>query len=395
MDRSVNEGAAVRGLASSYTKLRSLGQGGMGEVFLVRAEPSGELRALKTLHPHLAEDERICAMVRDEARLVASIDHENVARLVDAGDHHGAPFFVMEHVDGTSFRELIREAEGRGRRVPLGVALRVCAEACAGLHAAHELRDVDGTPLEVVHRDMSPHNVLVSRHGDVKLIDFGVAKSRGRMAPETKSSSELKGKIRYMAPEQALAMKVDRRTDVFGLAAALYHAVVGEAPFDGPSVAVALGKITSMCPVPIPASVPEPVAAVLRCGLHPLADGRYPSALAFRDALLAAAQAIGEPATRADVARYVTMMTTPSDGRSSLPTMSPLATPFAMSPLSNPLVAAVASARPAPAGPTRGMKVAALAVGFVIAMSVGLGVQIAQRGSASSDAARAAAMAPR
>jgi eukaryotic-like serine/threonine-protein kinase len=369
----------VRGLAANYTRLHSLGQGGMGEVFLVREEGSGKLRALKALHPHLADEPQLCAMIRDEARLVAAISHPNVASMVDAGEHDGAPFFVMEHVDGVSLRDLLRQATEIGELVPIPVALRICADACAGLHAAHELRDLDGTPLDVVHRDISPHNILVARSGAVKLIDFGVAKSNGRLAPETRSSNELKGKLRYMAPEQALSMRVDRRTDVFGVGAALFHAVVGEAPFDGPSIAIVLQHITSMQPVAIPATVPPPVAQLMSRAMHPLADGRYATALDMRTAIEQLLGELGTPTTSADVARYVAGLEARRK-HPRTPSPSPLSTPMSLPLTDQALLAALVSRPPPPPAPaTLGMKAAALAVGVLIAVTLGLGVQLARR----------------
>ncbi len=350
----------------------------MGEVFLVREEGSGKLRALKTLHPHLADEPQLCAMIRDEARLIAAISHPNVASMIDAGEHDGAPFFVMEHVDGVSLRDLLRQATEIGELLPVAVALRICADACAGLHAAHELRDLDGTPLDVVHRDISPHNILVARSGAVKLIDFGVAKSKGRLAPETRSSNELKGKLRYMAPEQALSMRVDRRTDIFGVGAALFHAIVGEAPFDGPSIAIVLQHITSMQPIQIPPTVPPPVAQLLSRAMHPLADGRYATALDMRAAIEHALAELGMPTTSADVARYVAALEAKRRAPRS-PSMSPLSTPLSLPPTDQALLAALTSRPPPPQGATLAMKAAALAVGVLIAMSLGLGVQLARR----------------
>src|SRR5205085_8700863 len=164
-------------------------------------------------------------------------------------------------------------------RIPAGVALRVCADAAAGLHAAHTLKERDGTMLGVVHRDVSPQNILISNAGSTVLIDFGVAKARDRVAQDT-TAGQLKGKIRYMAPERALGKNVDHRADVWSLGAILYELFAGVAPYEGPNEVATLHKLTAGGPPPpLPESTPGPVVAVIQRALAYEADERYATSL--------------------------------------------------------------------------------------------------------------------
>src|ERR1700733_6073100 len=162
------------------------------------------LVVVKTILPQFATQEVFQTMFIDEARVAAAIDHPNVARTLDVGENdEDLLYLVMEWIDGESLSRLQRAVEKNGAKLPAGLVLRLLADCCAGLHAAHELRDKAGNPLGVVHRDVSPQNVLVSTAGVAKLIDFGVAKARDRASDGT-SAGQLKGKGRYMSPEQAL-----------------------------------------------------------------------------------------------------------------------------------------------------------------------------------------------
>jgi hypothetical protein len=191
----------------------------------------------------------------------------------------------MEWVDGASLSRLAGALRDQGRRVPLGVALAVVADVCRGLHAAHELRDAQGAPMEVIHRDVSPQNVMVRRDGVVKVIDFGVARARGRFAGETTHAGQ-RGKVRYMAPEQATGKAVDRRADVWAAGAVLYELLTGNVPHDGENDAVVLTAHLEGRPVPpLPASVPAVVARAVKRALAPSPADRFPTAEAFANAL--------------------------------------------------------------------------------------------------------------
>ena len=161
-----------------------------------------KLVAIKTILPVFASDVRFQAMFLDEARIASKIEHVNVAQILDLGEEHDVLYLAMEYVDGDALSKLNHACQKEGSRIPPGILLRILADTCAGLHEAHEMVDA-GRPLEIVHRDVSPHNILVNSRGIAKLIDFGIAKARSRAGGET-NSGVLKGKIQYMAPEQAL-----------------------------------------------------------------------------------------------------------------------------------------------------------------------------------------------
>ena len=204
-----------------YELLGPLAEGGMASVWIARQRGKHgfeKLVAIKTILPQYASDDRFRQMFLDEARIASRIEHFNVARIIDLGEEHEVLYLVMEYVDGDSLSKLRRTCTKAGVTIPPGVLLRILADACSGLHEAHELKDESGQLLDIVHRDISPHNILVSTKGVAKVIDFGIAKARDRMAGET-NAGVLKGKIQYMAPEQALGRKVDRRADFWAVGA--------------------------------------------------------------------------------------------------------------------------------------------------------------------------------
>jgi len=207
--------------------------GGMATLHYGRLQgPSGFSRtvAIKRLHAHLSEDPDFVAMFLDEARLAARIHHPNVVQTLDVESSEGELFVVLDYVHGDSLSRLLREA--RHLKEPATPALvgTVLFGVLEGLHAAHEARDAQGQPLELVHRDVSPHNILVGTDGIARVLDFGVAKARGRA--QTTAAGQLKGKLAYMAPEQ-LRGQVTRRTDVFAAAVVLWEALTGERLFQG------------------------------------------------------------------------------------------------------------------------------------------------------------------
>lgn len=209
-----------------YTLLRPLGAGGMAELFLARAdgiEGFAKLVALKRILPHKATSERFVRMLLNEARLVAGLDHPNIAQVHDIGLEHGEYFFAMEYVHGQDLARVLRRA-GR-RKLHLENALYIAIGVCSGLHCAHIARDNTGRPLDIVHRDVSPSNVLISYQGAVKLVDFGVAKA-ATLVSETREGV-IKGKYGYMSPEQCLGEPLDRRSDVFAVGILLWEMTVG------------------------------------------------------------------------------------------------------------------------------------------------------------------------
>lgn len=276
----------------------------MGTVWLAHPYDAPEqLYAVKMVSAQYAADARVCTMFVKEASLAAAIDHPNVVRLYDVGLEDDVPFFVMEWIDGYSLREVARTVTETGERVPASIALRIASDLCGGLHAAHELCGDDGHHLGLVHRDVSPHNVLVTREGVAKLIDFGVAKARDLATGENQSvCGGLKGKVRYMAPEQALEKEIDRRADLFSVGAVVYQLLTGRAPFEGPNELAIINSLLSTNPVYVPEDLPEPVQWILRRALARRPENRFADAAEMQNAIELALVELGQPDTHAHVA---------------------------------------------------------------------------------------------
>ena len=291
-----------------YELLCPIASGGMATVWLARLRGKRgfeKLYAIKTIRTELVDDTTFQEMFLDEARLASRIQHPNVAQILDLGEQETVLFIVMEWVDGDSLAKIRKVLSKRRAVLPVGVSLRVLADACAGLHAAHELRDENGEPLDLVHRDVSPQNILVSTVGAAKVIDFGIAKAHGRKQGETRTGV-VKGKIQYLAPEQVKkGAKVDRRTDIWALGVCLQELVVGKAPYgDDDDVEVIRKLMTDEMP-PVVEGIPEPIQKVLdRClGFDP--DVRFPTAAGLQRALEAAMKELGEATTTEDVAAFL------------------------------------------------------------------------------------------
>jgi eukaryotic-like serine/threonine-protein kinase len=292
-----------------YELLAPLGRGGMGVVWLARlggARDFEKLVALKTLTPELAADPVWQSSLLDEARICARIDDANVVNILDLGEQGGVLFVAMDWVDGDSLHQIDRALVARGLKWPPGVALRIVADACSGLHAAHELRDVaTGTPFGVIHRDISPQNILVSTAGITKIIDFGIAKAQGRSSVST-SSGSIKGKLRFMAPEQPLGIQIDRRADVWSLGAVLRVLLTGEAPYDAASDVGILAKLVAKeAPRALPAGMPAALRGILDRALAPDAADRFATAAEMQSAIEAAMRPLGAATTVKDVAEFV------------------------------------------------------------------------------------------
>jgi eukaryotic-like serine/threonine-protein kinase len=214
-----------------YEVLDEIAQGGMATVYLGRARGAANferLVAVKVCLPHLRGDEEFSGMFLDEARLAARIHHPNVVATLDVGDEE-ALYLVMEYIEGDKLSTLIKRASIKQQRIPLGVTARIMIDALSGLHAAHELKDSLGEPLQLVHRDVSPHNVLVGVDGIARISDFGIAKAEAR-ATVTREGS-LKGKMSYMAPEQLAGKPVDRRADIYAAGVVLWECLAGRRLF--------------------------------------------------------------------------------------------------------------------------------------------------------------------
>ncbi len=279
-----------------YQILERLAVGGMAEVFLAQeADGLDRLVVVKKMLPALAEESSFVEMFLQEAKIAAGISHPNVVQILELGQADGLPFLVMEYVQGVTLKELIRAARAGGGALPLGVVLHLVAQACAGAHAAHELRLPNGDPAGLVHRDLTPHNLMVDTRGHVKLLDFGIAKAAGISGDFTRTGV-LRGKVSYMSPEQTEQAPLDRRSDVFALGVCAYELFGLERPFAGGSDVQTLRRIQSGQAQPLRdrrPDLPPAVAAVVHRALATDREARFPSAEAFRVALRQAATEAG------------------------------------------------------------------------------------------------------
>ncbi len=293
-----------------YEFLVPIARGGMAAVWAARLKGTrgfAKTVAIKTMLPTLSDDPLFEQMFLDEAQLAAQIHHPNVVEIMDLGEEHDVLYQVMEYVDGESLGQIMRVAAREKKRIPIEVAVRMISDACSGLHAAHELRSVDGTHLGLVHRDISPQNILITYDGVLKIVDFGVAKAAGRTASET-TAGQIKGKAPYMSPEQALGKSIDRRTDVFAMGIVLYQVATGKHPFRGESDLATLHNILYK-DVPSPRFVdpkfPRPLEAVINKALSREADSRYQTAAEMASALQRVFPPTQRPAEVSDVGTYL------------------------------------------------------------------------------------------
>jgi serine/threonine-protein kinase len=242
--------------------------------------------AVKTMLPKLSEDPQFERMFLDEASLASRIHHPNVVEVLDLGEISGVLFIAMEWLDGVPLNQVMKAAKGASG-VPLPAAIHILTHAAEGLHAAHELKDDDGAYIGLVHRDVSPQNILVGYDGLTKMVDFGLAKATALGDGATRAG-QLKGKISYMAPEQIRGDPLDRRADVFALGVVLYAVTTGKHPFRRESEGATLFAISAPEPAPAPSrfmSYPPELEAVLLKAIAKDPDKRYSSALEFARAL--------------------------------------------------------------------------------------------------------------
>ena len=290
-----------------YELLCPLAQGGMGAIWLARyAGKFGFTRlvVVKVMLQHYVQVENMRAMFIDEARIAASIDHPNVVSTLDVGEQDGLLFLAMNWVDGDSLSHLVKQVTQNNERVPAGIALKIAADVCAGLHAAHELADENGELRGLVHRDVSPQNILLSTNGRAMLIDFGIAKANKRIAEET-SIGRIKGKLSYMSPEQARTGNVDRRADIFSVGAVLYEIFSGFPPFERENDIQTLTRLTRGGPAaPMPRGTPPAVQSVVMRALALEPQQRWQTAAEMGHELVVAMREIGEPTTDQEVAQY-------------------------------------------------------------------------------------------
>ncbi len=272
---------------AKYDIVARIAQGGMGNVYLARSSALAgfsKLVVVKTLRSDFAEDPKFCEMFLDEARLAARLNHRNVVQTNDAGVDDGTYFMVMDYLDGRNLWRIQKQYAKEGEKLPLAVSVRILADMLAGLHHAHELADFDGKNLGVVHRDVCPANVFVTIDGQVKVVDFGVAKAKNH-SHETQAGT-IKGRVVYMSPEHVSGKSIDRRADVFSAGIMLWEALEGTRYWDGLGEAQVLGRLLSgeLGPAPT-AAHPELLRTACTRALAHAAEDRYPTAHAMRLAL--------------------------------------------------------------------------------------------------------------
>ncbi|WNG45304.1 protein kinase [Archangium minus] len=297
-------------MLGKYQLVSKLASGGMAEVYLARAEgPMGFAKSLvvKRILPHLAEDPQFVEMFISEARLAAQLDHPHIVQIFDFGEVDGTWYLAMEFIDGLNLRVLARHAKITGMLLPPSYCARIIAHACDGLAFAHDSKDaITGAPLGLIHRDISPDNILLSRQGAVKVVDFGIAKAAGQ--GHRTESGVLKGKIAYMTPEQLRNMALDRRVDVYALGIVLYELLTGYKPFDTTSEASIVHAILHEPFVPAVERRPDLPAAMGRILERALAkdrEQRYPDCRTLQADLEGFILSAGEPVGAWNLAQLV------------------------------------------------------------------------------------------
>jgi serine/threonine-protein kinase len=306
-----------------YQLLKKIAVGGMAEIWLAQqAGPAGFSKQLviKKILPHLAADKAFVDMFLNEGRVAALINHPNVVQVFELAESGSDYYLVMEHVPGWSLRAIVTRAHEAKSPMPYGVAAHLVIGLCHGLHAAHELVDPQGRALGLVHRDISPENVLVARGGQAKVTDFGIAKATA--AASGTRPGELKGKIAYMPPEQLTGKPLDRRTDLYAVGAILYEVLSGRRAFEVPADAALSTAILQEKPPPLRGfrpDVPAQLEAIIDKALSKDPNARYATALAMARELEAFVAATRVPTSA--VADWLTPLFPPE-------TIAPLATPM-------------------------------------------------------------------
>jgi eukaryotic-like serine/threonine-protein kinase len=271
-----------------YVLEERIAMGGMAEIFRARMSTAGFEKRLciKRILPHYLEQEDFVNMFRDEAALAARLQHTNIVQVFDFGTEEETLYLAMELVDGADLRRLLDVLKKQERKLGFGHAIQIAIEVCRGLHHAHMLAGEDGAPLGIVHRDISPHNILVSRAGEVKVTDFGIAKASAR-ATHT-GTGVVKGKLAYMAPEQACSRPADHRLDQFATGIVLWEMITGERLFSGADEVSILRKVMT-CDIAPPSQrrpdLPASLEALIMKALAEQPEERFANMRAFEHAL--------------------------------------------------------------------------------------------------------------
>ena len=292
-----------------YKLVKLIASGGMAEVYLAKqAGAAGfeKLVCLKRILPHLARDKQFVDMFLNEARLAAQLDHPNIVSIFDLGETNGNYFIAMEFIDGPNLRSVAKRAAELGELLPIPEVCKIISMAASGLQYAHDLADSNGTPLGLVHRDVSPDNILVHRNGSAKVVDFGIAKA-ANSAGATRTGT-LKGKVAYMPPEQLRGEPLDRRTDVFALGVVMYEMLGGKRPWEGDSEVALIGKIMTEEPQPLSElrpDVPPELVGIVDKALAKERSLRYQNCIEMQADLEQLIVGMGQTVTPSRIADFV------------------------------------------------------------------------------------------
>jgi serine/threonine-protein kinase len=303
--------AIARAKLGKYRMLAHLGRGGTADVYLAVSHGLGgfhKLRVIKILRESFADDPRVVEMFLEEARLAARLSHANIVQTYEVDEIDGHYFIDMEYVEGQSLESIAKRLSREGRRMPPRLAARIVADALAGLRYAHEFADYDGTPLDIVHRDISPHNVLLQYEGAVKLVDFGIAKVSDR-ATSTETGI-IKGKVAYMAPEQVVSPHtVDRRVDIFAAGLVLHELLCGRRFWgEKGNTEILHSLFRSKIERVAEESIPSDLVPVVARALSANRDYRYSTALEMARDLERYLAASDAPAGKRELGEFVTAL---------------------------------------------------------------------------------------
>ncbi|WP_368670628.1 protein kinase [Myxococcus sp. AM011] len=333
-----------------YLLIKRLAVGGMAELFLAHRPPDPELVVLKRILPYLSEEPEFVQMFLDEARIAAQLSHPNIVQVHELGKEGDNIFIAMEYVEGVDLRKVVMEELKFGATVPCGVAARICSLVAAGLDYAHQSRGVDGRPLELIHRDVSPQNVMIAYDGRVKLVDFGIAKAGAFM--ERSKPGVIKGKFLYLAPEQVSQERLDHRADIYALGTMLYEITTGKQPFSKPTTEGILYAIRFEDPTPphlLRPDYPLELSRIVMKCLTKDRNLRYPRAAVVHEELENFLES-GELQQSLDVSEYIARLMGEEEERTILhiPASKPVGRTQATVPLAANRLLSAPPARLAP-----------------------------------------------
>ncbi|MCC6748967.1 MAG: protein kinase [Deltaproteobacteria bacterium] len=270
----------------AYHIIRPIGGGGMAQIYLAKARGLAgfeKLLALKVINPEYAGEDRFIQMLIDEAKITVGLSHVNIAQVFDLGQSNGIYYIAMEFVDGCDVLELVNGLHSVGERLPIEAVAYIGRQIAAGLHYAHTRKDKTNQPLNIVHRDISPQNILVSRAGEVKVVDFGIAKA-ANMSTKTQAGV-IKGKVNYMAPEQAMGQKADRRTDIFSVGIVMWEMLTAQMVYASGNVGelvAAVRKADIRPPSAVRKEIPPALDRIVLKALAARTTERYQTAHALQ-----------------------------------------------------------------------------------------------------------------